>query len=301
MIRKLLLLLLLIAAFSPLSAALSFPLDIGAEDEAFLSSCFSSAIGGRKDVSIEVTSFERSEEYIQLTFLIEGEERTITASNDEEVKAFIGNALSLEELLYLDGSTLFYVTDDIIASHDSYLPGTFVEAYDVDGRTRALLEVTDSSDGVNLYSSIYEKDLKAGLSLRRGPSFSLSLRGVSNISFSSFSFALDFSYLPLFSYFNPVLSLYVSYDGSFSYYGGLGVEGRLPLERLIRTHFTLIEDASIVASVMLYLGYDGAFSLGSGFAVAYEHHMTSRFYWRVGYETSTMIPNTMMLSFGVMI
>ena len=178
MIRKLLLLLLLIAALSPLSAALSFPLDMGAEDEAFLSSCFSSAIGGRKDVSIEVTSFERSEEYIQLTFLIEGEVRTITASNDEEVKAFIGNALSLEELLYLDGSTLFYVTDDIIASHDNYLPGTLVEAYDVDGRTRALLEVTDSSDGVNLYSSIYEKDLKAGLSLRRGPSFSLSLRGL---------------------------------------------------------------------------------------------------------------------------
>ena len=162
------------------------------------------------------------------------------------------------------------------------------------------MEVTDSMDGINLYSSIYEKDLLAGLSLEKGPSFSLALRALSSFSFSSFSFALDFSYLSFLPYFNPVASLYISYDGMLSYYGGLGFEVRLPLERLIKVHFTLIEDASIIASAMLYLGYDGAFSVQSGFSVSYEHHMTSRLYWRLGYETGTIIPNTLMLSMGVM-
>ena len=183
--------------------------------------------------------------------------------------------------MFLDGSTLFYVTDDIIASHDDYGRGELVEAYDRDGKRRALMEVTDSMDGINLYSSIYEKDLLAGLSLEKGPSFSLALRALSSFSFSSFSFALDFSYLSFLPYFNPVASLYISYDGMLSY-------------------FTLIEDASIIASAMLYLGYDGAFSVQSGFSVSYEHHMTSRLYWRLGYETGTIIPNTLMLSMGVM-
>ena len=234
------------------------------------------------------------------SFTVDGKERVLSAADEEELAIFIENAFSLEELVFLDGSTLFYVTDDIIASHDSYGVGTLVEAVDSSGRTRALMEVTDSDGAINLYSTIYEKDLVAGLNLRRGPSFSLSLRALSMMPPSSFAFALDFSYLPHFAYFNPVVSLLISYDGLLSYYGGLGIEARFPLERLIRTHFTLIEDASIGASAMLYLGYDGAFSVGADFSAFYEHHISSRTYWRLGYETGTMINNAIMLSFGVL-
>ena len=284
----------------PLSASIRFDGSITEEDAVFLSSCFEKAIGGRGDAFISISSLEREDGVIRLLFYIEGEERSITASSMEELESFIMNALSLEPHVFLDGSTLFYVTDDIIASHDDYGRGELVEAYDREGKRRALMEVTDSMDGINLYSSIYEKDLLAGLSLEKGPSFSLALRALSSFSFSSFSFALDFSYLSFLPYFNPVASLYMSYDGMLSYYGGLGFEVRLPLERLIKVHFTLIEDASIIASAMLYLGYDGAFSVQSGFSVSYEHHMTSRLYWRLGYETGTIIPNTLMLSMGVM-
>lgn len=301
MIRKTILLILSFLLSLPLFASLSFTSPLSQSDEAMLSSFFSSAISGRSDADIVVTSFLRDDGYIRLSFTVDGENRVLSASDEEELAIFIENAFSLEELVFLDGSTLFYVTDDIIASHDSYGVGTLVEAVDGSGRTRALMEVTDSDGAINLYSTIYEKDLVAGLNLRKGPSFSLSLRALSMIPPSSFAFAIDFSYLPLFAYFNPVVSLLISYDGLLSYYGGLGIEARFPLERLIRTHFTLIEDASIGASAMLYLGYDGAFSVGADFSAFYEHHISSRTYWRLGYETGTMINNAIMLSFGVLI
>ena len=301
MIRKTVLIVLSFLLSLPLFASLSFTSPLSKSDEAMLSSFFSSAISGRSDADIVVTSFLRDDGYIRLSFTVDGKERVLSAADEEELAIFIENAFSLEELVFLDGSTLFYVTDDIIASHDSYGVGTLVEAVDSSGRTRALMEVTDSDGAINLYSTIYEKDLVAGLNLRRGPSFSLSLRALSMIPPSSFAFALDFSYLPLFAYFNPVVSLLISYDGLLSYYGGLGVEARFPLERLIRTHFTLIEDASIGASAMLYLGYDGAFSVGADFSAFYEHHISSRTYWRLGYETGTMINNAIMLSFGVLL
>lgn len=301
MIRKTILLILSFLLSLPLFASLSFTSPLSESDEAMLSSFFSSAISGRSDADIVVTSFLRDDGYIRLSFTVDGENRVLSASDEEELAIFIENAFSLEELVFLDGSTLFYVTDDIIASHDSYGVGILVEAVDGSGRTRALMEVTDSDGAINLYSTIYEKDLVAGLNLRKGPSFSLSLRALSMIPPSSFAFAIDFSYLPLFAYFNPVVSLLISYDGLLSYYGGLGIEARFPLERLIRTHFTLIEDASIGASAMLYLGYDGAFSVGADFSAFYEHHISSRTYWRLGYETGTMINNAIMLSFGVLI
>ena len=301
MIRKTVLIVLSFLLSLPLFASLSFTSPLSESDEAMLSSFFSSAISGRSDADIVVTSFLRDDGYIRLSFTVDGKERVLSAADEEELAIFIENAFSLEELVFLDGSTLFYVTDDIIASHDSYGVGTLVEAVDSSGRTRALMEVTDSDGVINLYSTIYEKDLVAGLNLRRGPSFSLSLRALSMIPPSSFAFALDFSYLPLFAYFNPVVSLLISYDGLLSYYGGLGIEARFPLERLIRTHFTLIEDASIGASAMLYLGYDGAFSVGADFSAFYEHHISSRTYWRLGYETGTMINNAIMLSFGVLL
>lgn len=301
MIRKTVLIVLSFLLSLPLFASLSFTSPLSESDEAMLSSFFSSAISGRSDADIIVTSFLRDDGYIRLSFTVDGKERVLSAADEEELAIFIENAFSLEELVFLDGSTLFYVTDDIIASHDSYGVGTLVEAVDSSGRTRALMEVTDSDGAINLYSTIYEKDLVAGLNLRRGPSFSLSLRALSMIPPSSFAFALDFSYLPLFAYFNPVVSLLISYDGLLSYYGGLGIEARFPLERLIRTHFTLIEDASIGASAMLYLGYDGAFSVGADFSAFYEHHISSRTYWRLGYETGTMINNAIMLSFGVLL
>ena len=301
MIRKTVLMILSFLLSFPLFASVSFTSPLSESDEAMLSSFFSSAISGRSDADIVVTSFLRDDGYIRLSFTVDGKERVLSAADEEELAIFIENAFSLEELVFLDGSTLFYVTDDIIASHDSYGVGTLVEAVDSSGRTRALMEVTDSDGAINLYSTIYEKDLVAGLNLRRGPSFSLSLRALSMIPPSSFAFALDFSYLPLFAYFNPVVSLLISYDGLLSYYGGLGIEARFPLERLIRTHFTLIEDASIGASAMLYLGYDGAFSVGANFSAFYEHHISSRTYWRLGYETGTMINNAIMLSFGVLL
>ena len=301
MIRKTVLIVLSFLLSLPLFASLSFTSPLSESDEAMLSSFFSSAISGRSDADIVVTSFLRDDGYIRLSFTVAGKERVLSAADEEELAIFIENAFSLEELVFLDGSTLFYVTDDIIASHDSYGVGTLVEAVDSSGRTRALMEVTDSDGAINLYSSIYEKDLVAGLNLRRGPSFSIALRALSMIPPSSFAFALDFSYLPLFAYFNPVVSLLISYDGLLSYYGGLGIEARFPLERLIRTHFTLIEDASIGASAMLYLGYDGAFSVGADFSAFYEHHISSRTYWRLGYETGTMINNAIMLSFGVLL
>lgn len=301
MIRKTVLMILFFLLSFPLFASVSFTSPLSESDEAMLSSFFSSAVSGRSDADIIVTSFLRDDGYIRLSFTVDGEERVLSASDEEELAIFIENAFSLEELVFLDGSTLFYVTDDIIASHDSYGVGTLVEAVDSSGRTKALMEVTDSDGAINLYSTIYEKDLVAGLNLRRGPSFSLSLRALSMIPPSSFAFALDFSYLPLFAYFNPVVSLLISYDGLLSYYGGLGIEARFPLERLIRTHFTLIEDASIGASAMLYLGYDGAFSVGADFSAFYEHHISSRTYWRLGYETGTMINNAIMLSFGVLL
>ena len=301
MIRKTVLIVLSFLLSLPLFASLSFTSPLSESDETMLSSFFSSAISGRSDADIIVTSFLRDDGYIRLSFTVDGKERVLSAADEEELAIFIENAFSLEELVFLDGSTLFYVTDDIIASHDSYGVGTLVEAVDSSGRTRALMEVTDSDGAINLYSTIYEKDLVAGLNLRRGPSFSLSLRALSMIPPSSFAFALDFSYLPLFAYFNPVVSLLISYDGLLSYYGGLGIEARFPLERLIRTHFTLIEDASIGASAMLYLGYDGAFSVGADFSAFYEHHISSRTYWRLGYETGTMINNAIMLSFGVLL
>ena len=301
MIRKTVLIVLSFLLSLPLFASLSFTSPLSESDEAMLSSFFSSAISGRSDADIVVTSFLRDDGYIRLSFTVAGKERVLSAAEEEELAIFIENAFSLEELVFLDGSTLFYVTDDIIASHDSYGVGTLVEAVDSSGRTRALMEVTDSDGAINLYSTIYEKDLVAGLNLRRGPSFSIALRALSMIPPSSFAFALDFSYLPLFAYFNPVVSLLISYDGLLSYYGGLGIEARFPLERLIRTHFTLIEDASIGASAMLYLGYDGAFSVGADFSAFYEHHISSRTYWRLGYETGTMINNAIMLSFGVLL
>lgn len=301
MIRKTVLIVLSFLLSLPLFASLSFTSPLSESDEAMISSFFSSAISGRSDADIVVTSFLRDDGYIRLSFTVDGKERVLSAADEEELAIFIENAFSLEELVFLDGSTLFYVTDDIIASHDSYGVGTLVEAVDSSGRTRALMEVTDSDGAINLYSTIYEKDLVAGLNLRRGPSFSLSLRALSMMPPSSFAFALDFSYLPLFAYFNPVVSLLISYDGLLSYYGGLGIEARFPLERLIRTHFTLIEDASIGASAMLYLGYDGAFSVGADFSAFYEHHISSRTYWRLGYETGTMINNAIMLSFGVLL
>lgn len=301
MIRKTVLIVLSFLLSLPLFASLSFTSPLSESDEAMLSSFFSSAISGRSDADIVVTSFLRDDGYIRLSFTVDGKERVLSAADEEELAIFIENAFSLEELVFLNGSTLFYVTDDIIASHDSYGVGTLVEAVDSSGRTRALMEVTDSDGAINLYSTIYEKDLVAGLNLRRGPSFSIALRALSMIPPSSFAFALDFSYLPLFAYFNPVVSLLISYDGLLSYYGGLGIEARFPLERLIRTHFTLIEDASIGASAMLYLGYDGAFSVGADFSAFYEHHISSRTYWRLGYETGTMINNAIMLSFGVLL
>lgn len=301
MIRKTVLIVLSFLLSLPLFASLSFTSPLSESDEAMLSSFFSSGISGRSDADIVVTSFLRDDGYIRLSFTVDGKERVLSAADEEELAIFIENAFSLEELVFLDGSTLFYVTDDIIASHDSYGVGTLVEAVDSSGRTRALMEVTDSDGAINLYSTIYEKDLVAGLNLRRGPSFSLSLRALSMMPPSSFAFALDFSYLPHFAYFNPVVSLLISYDGLLSYYGGLGIEARFPLERLIRTHFTLIEDASIGASAMLYLGYDGAFSVGADFSAFYEHHISSRTYWRLGYETGTMINNAIMLSFGVLL
>lgn len=301
MIRKTVLMILSFLLSFPLFASVSFTSPLSESDEAMLSSFFASAVSGRSDADIIVTSFLRDDGYIRLSFTVDGEERVLSAADEEELAIFIENAFSLEELVFLDGSTLFYVTDDIIASHDSYGVGTLVEAVDSSGRTRALMEVTDSDGAINLYSTIYEKDLVAGLNLRRGPSFSLSFRALSMIPPSSFAFALDFSYLPLFAYFNPVVSLLISYDGLLSYYGGLGIEARFPLERLIRTHFTLIEDASIGASAMLYLGYDDAFSVGADFSAFYEHHISSRTYWRLGYETGTMINNAIMLSFGVLL
>ena len=284
----------------PLPASIVFDEGIEEDDRALLTSFFLDAIGGRRDVEIDVSSLTREDGVIRISFLIEGQERVISASSMEELGTFIGNALSLESLVFMEESSLFYVTDDIIASHDTYKKGDMVEAEDVNGKTRALLEVIDSKDGINLYSSLYEKDLLAGLELKKGPSFSLALRALSGFSFPSFSFALDFSYLPLFPYFNPLLSLYISYDGALSYYGGLGLEARLPLNRLIDTHFTLIEDASLVASALLYLGYDGSFSIASSYSISYEHHITSDIYWRLGYETGTVISNTLMLSLGVM-
>lgn len=290
---------LLFAIFSAFSSV-SFSCPVDENDKVLLTDYFIAAISGRKDAEIEVKEFTKSDERILIVFDIENNERRISAASYEELGEFINNALSIEPLLFLDGSTLFYVTDDIIASHDDIKKGDLVEAYDGNNRRRALLEVVDRTETAVLYSPIYQKDLVAGLELRDGPEFSLSLRALSNFSFSNFSFALDFSYLPLFAYFNPVLSFYVSYDGAISYYGGIGFDVRFPLERLFNTRFTLIEEGAVFASAMLYLGYDDGFSVASGFSVGYEHHISSRWLWRIAWETSTINHSALMLSFGVL-
>ena len=120
-------------------------------------------------------------------------------------------------------------------------------SYDESGKVRGLLEVTDSMDGINIYSPIYENDLRAGLSLRKGPTFSLSARAFSPLSRIAFGFAVDLAYLPLFPYFNLLASFLVNYDGIVSYHGGLGAEVRLPLKSIINTRFisVVIETVSL--------------------------------------------------------
>ena len=232
---------------------------------------------------------------------IEGEERVISASNEAELGTFLVNALSLEKHLYMDEPNIFYLTDDIVASRTEYSKGEIIESYDESGKVRGLLEVTDSMDGINIYSPIYENDLRAGLSLRKGPTFSLSARAFSPLSRIAFGFAVDLAYLPLFPYFNLLASFLVNYDGIVSYHGGLGAEVRLPLKSIINTRFTLIEDGSISASAIFYMGYDGSFAVDSEFMVFYEHHATSRFFWRLGYEGGTISVGSLMLSCGVLL
>ena len=112
---------------------------------------------------------------------------------------------------------------------------------------------------------------------------------------------MDLAYLPLFPYFNLLASFLVNYDGIVSYHGGLGAEVRLPLKSIINTHFTLIEDGSISASAIFYMGYDGSFAVDSELLVFYEHHATSRFFWRLGYEGGTISVGSLMLSCGVLL
>ena len=295
------LLTLFIAAVSlfPSFSAVTFPESVSTEDRAVLSSFFSNAISGRRERDITVNSFS-SDGHFTISFSIDGKEMRLSAPSMDVLGEFIDNALSLEESLYLENSTLYYVTDDIIASHDSYRKGCMVEAYDASGDKRALLETVDNMNGSSIYSPVYQKDRVAGLRLEPGPSFALYMNGSSTLRFNSFSFSLALAYLPFLPYFNPLASFLVSYDGNFSFYGGLGLEARLPLERLLDTHFTLIEEGAVFANAILYLGYDGAFDAAATYSVGYEHHISARTLWRIGYETGTIVENTVMLSFGVM-
>ena len=298
--RSAILIMMFFISFSAFSSV-DFSSSISDSERAFLTPLFDEAVGGRKDAEISVSSLERNDDFIRLTFSIEGEERVISASNEAELGTFLVNALSLEKHLYMDEPNIFYLTDDIVASRTEYSKGEIIESYDESGKVRGLLEVTDSMDGINIYSPIYENDLRAGLSLRKGPTFSLSARAFSPLSRIAFGFAVDLAYLPLFPYFNLLASFLVNYDGIVSYHGGLGAEVRLPLKSIINTRFTLIEDGSISASAIFYMGYDGSFAVDSEFMVFYEHHATSRFFWRLGYEGGTISVGSLMLSCGVLL
>ena len=91
MIRKTVLIVLSFLLSLPLFASLSFTSPLSESDEAMLSSFFSSAISGRSDADIIVTSFLRDDGYIRLSFTVDGKERVLSAADEEELAIFIEN------------------------------------------------------------------------------------------------------------------------------------------------------------------------------------------------------------------
>ena len=298
--RKLLFLALFLILLQPLFSSVTYPEGLPGEEREFLDMAFFEAVDGRKDVPIMVTGYELGEDRGVLSFSIEGKEFSISVRDRDEMVRFLSNALYAEPLLFHDGDVVDYVYEGISSSLGSYGYGDMFYIKDRDGRVRGVAQ--GKGDGeLTILKTFYEKELKPGLSLSKGPSWALSFSLSSPFLRLSFDASVALRYLSLVRNFYPYVLFDVVYDrGVLKYYGGLGFEVRASLANLFSTDFTMLEDGALYAGVEVLLGYYNGFSWGIGVNAGYEHFPASNFFYRLGYRYNTIVGHQGMLSMGVL-
>ena len=221
--RKLLFLALFLILLQPLFSSVTYPEGLPGEEREFLDMAFFEAVDGRKDVPIMVTGYELGDDRGVLSFSIEGKEFSISARDRDEMVRFLSNALYAEPLLFLDGDVVDYVYEGISSSLGSYGYGDMFYIKDRDGRVRGVAQ--GKGDGeLTILKTFYEKELKPGLSLSKGPSWALSFSLSSPFLRLSFDASVALRYLSLVRNFYPYVLFDVVYDrGVLKYYGCEGV------------------------------------------------------------------------------
>lgn len=286
-----------------LFSAVEYDGTVGFEQRILLDRMFEHAVADRKDCDIRVTGFSESDGVLVLSFQLEDGEYSISAPDWDALGRFLDNALFLEERLYLSDNCVSYVDGNIIAASGGIPYKGLYYALDSDGRKKALLGFDRVNDnGVALFRPVWISELVPGYSLEKGPSWALDVSGTSTLRNDVFSVTLGLKQISWMRNFRPTVSFGVFNTGYGTYcMFGLGAETRASLSGLFDTGFSMIEDGAVYAGASLLLGFgNNGFDWGADYRFGYEQVLWGRMYYRIGYQGSSLLAPSLVVSLGVM-
>lgn len=289
-----LLVLVNLSAFSSVSAPGTVP------DE--ILSVFYSQMEGRRDADLVITDYRESDGFIFISYTVDGKERNISASGEEEIKKSIENSLRLEKALFSDGPVIFYEDGRFIASETDYSEGKLLYALDDEGKRKSVLMVSEKEEGVNMLEHFSGKSAKAGYRVQSGPVFSAEISFSTPLDSFMPSAGIRFYFMSLFKNIYPSLGFeYTNVRGRSIYSPLLSLKARWNLSSLLSSDFSMIRSGAVFADAAMLFSFSPSFSLEAEIAAGYEHYISVNLYYNIAYRYSTLRGNTMSISAGVLL
>ena len=269
---------------------------------------------GRDDIEFDISNYSYSIDHrdkIHLSFSLGFLDKTLELSIvsdsektlEKDIRKEISNALYYENSLYSSGDEkLDYIYRNSFSFYpkNQYRKGTTLSAYDASGKRQGVFEIKHNYTDVSELQPIYLANIKPGLELRKSSAWRYSIYGATNFYIDNLAIALEVGNTSLIYPIVPILSLfYENKLGSYSIYGGVGIEAYCDLNDFLNSSFTFIQEGRLGASASLLFGVsDGEWEYNGMYSIYYEHRLFSSFYWRVGYSKLPKLGRSLIFGIG---
>lgn len=250
----------------------------------------------------EILFFSSEYEANALTFRFAGREYSVFY--EPESRSSLNRAID-NALLYAYGKSEAPSVDYIYNGSFSSVSlsearkGTTFAMKNSDGHMISLFEVSDHQEDITLLEPVYIGRAYANMPLERTAGIDMQLV-VSSSIYPSIrpSVRFDISKRDILYPVNPFAGvLYIYPSGVFAV---AGFSYTLRLGSFFRgMSFTMLQDAAITAKAAVVAGYFSGFSYGALWSVAYEHSLSSMFYWSVGMSPFAIIGGTTLSQYPV--
>lgn len=269
---------------------------------------------GRDDIEFEISNYNYFVDHrdkihlsFSLGFLDKKLELSIVSDSDKalekDIRKEISNALYYESSLYVSGDErLDYIYKNSFSFYpkNQYRKGTTLSAYDVKGKRQGVFEIKHTYTDIDELQPIYLSNIKPGLELRKSSAWHYTIYGATNFYASNLALGLEVGNTSLIYPIVPTLSLfYENKLGSYSIYGGVGIEAYCDLNDFLHSSFTFIQEGRLGASASLLVGIsDESWEYNGMYSIYYEHRLFPSFYWRVGYSKLPKLGRSLIFGIG---